>query len=379
MRRTPVSRAMPGRHHLTSLDVFRGLAITAMIVVNNPGNWSAVYPPLTHAHWHGWTFADMVFPSFIFIAGVALPFSRAARARPHPSPAALGAVARRALLLVALGIALNAAATLSDAAAVRIPGVLQRIGLAYAIAAPLVIWVGVRGWVASAAGLLAIHTLLLVGVAVGGDAAGTMTPEHNVAGAVDAAVFGRHRLMPADPEGLLGVLSTAATMLCGAVAGAWLRATSDPMRAVAGLAAGGALVLGTGLLWSAWLPLNKTLWTGSFAVAAAGGSALVLAACALLVDVLDVAAWARPFVWLGVNPLAIYCLSELARRLLDVGWIRMGTDDVGVKDAFFWMYFARLTGATGGALASLLFALLVACVWIGVAGVLHRRHIRLRV
>lgn len=379
MRRTLVSPETPGRPHLISLDLFRGLAVAAMIVVNNPGNWSAVYAPLTHAYWHGWTFADMVFPSFIFIAGVALPFSRTTRPGPHGSRAALGAIAQRTVLLVALGLALNVAAALPDVTSVRIPGVLQRIGLSYAIAAPLVIGVGARGWAASAAGLLAVHTLLITGIPFGERAAGTMTPEHSIAGAIDAAIFGRHRLMPADPEGLLGVLSTAATMLCGAVAGAWLRTTGEPSRSVAGLAAGGALVLGAGVLWSAWLPLNKALWTGSFALVSAGGSALALATCALLVGLPGSAAWVRPLVWLGVNPLAIYCLSELARHLLDIGWIQMGTNDVGLKDAFFWTYFTPLTDSTGGTLASLLFALAIAAVWIAVAGVLDRRHIRLRV
>lgn len=369
-------------HHVTSLDVFRGLAITAMIVVNNPGSWSTVYPQLTHAHWHGWTFADVVFPSFVFIAGVTLPFSRARRRAHQPSRSAmLAAVARRTALLVALGLALNAVGALPDLAGLRVPGVLQRIGLAYAIAAPIVLLSGVRGWIAASLALLAVHTGLLSWMPFGDHAAGTMTPAHNLPGFVDAALFGsRHMLSPtSDPEGLLGTLSTASTMLCGAIAGAWLRATTDPVRRVTGLAIGGALLLGGGLLWSAWLPLNKSMWTGSFAVATAGASALAFAVCYALVDVLGLRAWARPFVWLGVNPLAIYGLSELARQALDVGWIGAGPNRVGLKDALFWRYVARLGGGFGGPQASLIFALGFVAVWIGVAGLLYNREIRVRV
>lgn len=368
-------------HHVTSLDVFRGLTITAMIVVNNPGNWSRVYPQLTHAHWHGWTFADIVFPSFIFIAGVALPLSRLRRHARRPSRAMFWSVVRRTALLLAIGVALNVAGALPELATVRVPGVLQRIGLAYAIAATVVLTCDVRGWAASAVVLLGVHTALLLGVPFDGHPAGTMTPEHSLAGVVDAAIFGSRHMLTAtsDPEGLLGVLSTAATMLCGAMAGAWIRSTPDPVRRLTGLAAGGALALAIGLAWSSWLPLNKTLWTGSFAMASAGVSALAFAACYLIVDALEITAWATPFVWLGVNPLAIYCLSELARYALDVGWIRMGSERVGIKDAFFWQYFAFVTGDIGGALTSLLFALGFAGVWIGVAGVLYKRSIRLKV
>lgn len=368
-------------HRVTSLDVFRGLTITAMIVVNNPGNWSRVYPPLAHVYWHGWTFADTVFPSFIFIAGVALPLSRLRGLTRQPYRAMLLSVGRRTALLVALGYALNVAAALPTAATVRIPGVLQRIGLAYAIAATVVLTLDVPGWAASAGVLLGVHTALLLGIPFDGYPAGTMTPEHSLAGVVDAAVFGSRHMLTAtnDPEGLLGVLSTAATMLCGAMAGAWIRATPDPIRRVTGLAAGGALALAAGLVWSSWLPLNKTLWTGSFAIASAGTSALAFAACYLLVDALDVTTWARPFVWLGVNPLSIYCLSELARNALDIGWIRMGTEHVGIKDAFFWQYFVFFTGDIGGTLPSLLFALLFVAMWIGVAGVLDKYGIRVKV
>ena len=213
-----------------------------------------------------------------------------------------------------------------------------------------------------------------------GFSAGTMTPEHSVAGFLDAAVFGRHLLKPPhDPEGLLGTLSTAATILGGALAGAWLRATAQPSRQVIGLLAGGAIALCLGLLWATVLPQNKPLWTGSYAMATGGIAAMIFAACYYAVDVRGARWFAPPFVWLGVNPLAIYFLSELVRHLLDYAWIPEVGRHVSLKDVFFWRYVVRILGDLGGARSSLVFALLFAAFWIAVAGVLYRRGIRIRV
>ena len=142
---------------------------------------------------------------------------------------------------------------------------------------------------------------------------------------------------------------------------------------------GGALALAIGLSWARWLPLNKTLWTGSFALASAGLALLLFAACFVIVDVFDQRTWARPFIWLGVNPLAIYCLSELTRDVADVGWIGKGASLVGTKDALFWWYLVPLVGDAGGVRSSLLFAIALTALWTAVAGLLYRRGVRFRV
>jgi predicted acyltransferase len=166
-------------------------------------------------------------------------------------------------------------------------------------------------------------------------------------------------------------------MLCGALAGRWLQAPCGPARRAVGLAVGGIVAVLLGLGWSLWLPLNKALWTGSFALTTAGIAALVFAVCYYVVDVRGHQEWADPFVWLGVNPLAIYCLSELSRYALDIGWI--GSDPpIGLKDALFWRYLVRFAGDAGGPRSSLFFALGCATVWTAVAGLLHRRGVRLR-
>src|SRR5204863_7904531 len=136
--------------------------------------------------------------------------------------------------------------------------------------------------------------------------------EHSIAGQIDRLVFGRHILTPfGDPEGVVGTATAVATALLGSSGGEWVRRTTGDWRKVVGLAAGGAALVVCGLVWSRVLPLNKPLWTGSYALLASGSAAIAFAAFYLVVDVNGVRRPFRPFVWLGVNPLAIYFLSEL--------------------------------------------------------------------
>ena len=191
-------------HHIESLDVFRGATIAAMILVNNPGNWNAVFPQLLHANWNGCTAADVVFPFFVFIMGCAMPFAFE-RSRGRMSDVGFFArVFRRGLTLVALGLVLNAVVAAPHFAAIRVPGVLQRLGLAYIGAAFLVRYTSPRTQAAVAALLMLVHWALMTLVPFAGYPAGTLTPNHNLAGYIDRWVFGTHTLTASlDPEGLL--------------------------------------------------------------------------------------------------------------------------------------------------------------------------------
>jgi predicted acyltransferase len=359
------------RHHLESLDVVRGMTIAAMILVNNPGDWNSVFPPLLHADWNGWTFADVVFPFFVFVMGCAMPFAFARRHARHGAEwRATARVLRRAVLLILLGLVLNLEVAAPHFSAVRIPGVLQRLSLAYLGAALVVRSTGVATQAAIAIALMAGHWALMTLVPVGGVAgAAFITRDHNLAGFIDAYVFGSHTLLPGfDPEGLLGTLPTISTALLGALAGQWLRRHADHRRQLAGLVAGGAASIALGLAWSTVWPINKPLWTGSYALLMSGLAAAALAACLFVVDIAGVREWARPFLALGVNPLAIYFGSEFAGHLLDRR-----------KDLIYWGAFARVGGGTGGEWASLLYATAYVGCWLAVAVVLNRRHIRIRV
>jgi predicted acyltransferase len=351
-----------------------------MILVNNPGNWSSVFESLTHANWNGCTLADLVFPFFIFILGAAMPFAFGRRiARGHQAWGLNARIARRTLWLIALGLGLNAVAALPSVTSLRIPGVLQRIGIVYLMTAPIVIhvrpaWRGVVLLI-----LILGHWALLALVPFGGAAAG-LAPSHNLAGFIDTAVFGRHILTATgDPEGLLGTIPAIASALLGSIAGDWLRRDQSASAHAGGLLVGGLAALMAGVIWSSVLPLNKALWTGSFVLFTGGIAAVILAACYVLFDILGYRSWVRPFLWLGFNPLAIYFLAELFGHLLDAPWHRLAEQQMTLRTWLFWDVLQPLMSGIGDEWISLIFALLTVTLWIAVAGVMYRRGVRFQV
>ena len=362
------------RSRIQSLDVLRGLAVAGMIVVNNPGDWSAVHRQLQHAYWTGLTFADLVFPAFVFTMGLALPVAVGRRRAGGASTGELYRyIAIRVVVLFSLGLLLNAVTAWPNASPLRIPGVLQRIALAYLIASIVVLHVRPwpersrrpARWLVVAAVLLIGHWALLMLVPFGGHPAGTLTPFDNLAGFVDTHVFGRHALaIPIDPEGLLGTLTASASAILGAVAGELIRRQpGDAMRARA-LASGGAVALAGGWLWSLVLPVSKPLWTGSFALVTAGITAVVLSAIYFVVDVRGARRWSLPFAWLGANALVIYVASEVVRRVLEAP-----------KAWLFWEVLEPIF-RDRPEIASLAFAVAVLAVWVAVAAFLADLKVR---
>ena len=366
-----------GDDRVESLDVFRGFTIFAMIVVNNPGDWGAVFPPLVHAYWHGASFADVVFPWFLFIMGFAMPFAFARRReRGHARSQLYRRIAMRVTLLILLGLVLNAAAGAQAAAPLRFPGVLQRLAIAYLLTALAVLHLRPAGWFVATAIVLIGHWAVLARLPFDGYPAGSIGPAHNLAGYLDAMVFGRHAMStPIDPEGLLGTLPAAATALLGAGIGELVRRSSSPEARLRLLAAAGAIALAIGLAWSRLLPLNKHLWTGSFVLVTTGLAMIAFGLTYLVVDVRRVRSWTRPFIWLGVNPLATYCCSELIGHMLDATWMHRTTPKA-------WLFWAVLQPALRFRYAewtSLAFAVAYASFWTYVAGLFYQRGIRIQV
>jgi len=357
------------RQHLTALDALRGLSVAAMILVNNPGDWNTVFPSLLHADWNGWTFADVVFPFFVFVMGCAMPFAFARRdARHRGEWRSATRVLRRAGWLVAFGLVLNAASAWPQISDTRIPGVLQRLGVTYAGAALIVRSSGIVMQAVVAVALMAVHWALLTFAPFAGSAARAITRDCNLSGLVDARVFGSHTLAPGfDPEGILGTATAVATALLGALAGQWMRRHHDHRKQIIGLAAGGGVAILAGLLWSVVWPINKSLWTGSYALLMSGLASGSLAVCVYVIDVRGLRRWANPFLALGVNPLAIYFGSELVGHIMDRG----------AKSWLYWETFATVVGP--GEVASLLFAIAYVACWVVIAIALERRGVRIRV
>ena len=350
------------------MDVLRGATIAGMIVVNDPGTWSAVYPPLRHAEWHGWTYTDTIFPFFLFLVGVsmALSFGRRGAAGASSRDLVRHALVRGAAV-AAIGLALNVLSFVAlRGERLRLPGVLQRIGVCIA-AAGIVLALGrVRGSAAVAAALLLGYAAIL--------SSGPLDPEGNVAARLDRAVFGAHTWKPGwDPEGLLSTLPAIATTLLGAVAGERLRRDGATAGSVRALLLGGAAAAAAGWICGLALPINKNLWTPSYAVLTAGLAALSRAACVALVDLRGLRAWAAPFLWLGRNAIAAFVLSTLgAILLLAIRVAGPGGRPRSLWSAIYHFAFDRFADPR---LGSLLFALAYLALWTAFFGFLYRRRI----
>ncbi len=310
----PAARTISAAGRLRSLDVFRGVTVAAMILVNSPGGGGA-FTPLRHADWNGWTPTDMIFPSFLVIMGVSAVFSAAARRRRGQAPATtLWRVLQRAAVLIALGLLVNYFIYPANEG-LRLTGVTQRIALCYLGVEAFLLLDRPRVELVAAAGLLAGYWLLLSRVPVPGFGAGVLTPEGNFAYWLDRRLLGGHLLRDpwGDPEGLLSTTAALATALLGVIAGR--RLLRAGRGAAASLGAAGLALTALGAAWETWLPLNKHLWTSSYAVFSGGLALAGLALCLGLVEGRR-AVWAPPFEALGRRALAAYVLAGLAYGIL---------------------------------------------------------------
>lgn len=315
-----------------SLDAFRGFTIAAMLLVNNPGSWSHMYGPLAHAPWHGWTFTDWIFPFFVFISGMAMPISLGRRAALGDDKLRLLAqTARRAATIIAIGLLLNWIPAF-NLAELRIPGVLQRLGLCTLLAAPIVLWWGWRGQLVWALGLLAAYAAAMLLIPVpGADGivrTGALLPGQDLGAFIDRALLGEAHLWKQaktwDPEGLLSTVPAVATQLFGVLAGQWLLSRREPGEKAMWFMVSGLACLWIGQLLDAWLmPINKNLWTPSYVFAMAGWAQLVFACCYWLLDAMPLplararmARLAKPLLVFGMNALFIFALSGLVAKLL---------------------------------------------------------------
>lgn len=304
---------MQNKIRLHSLDAFRGLTIASMILVNTPGNYGAVYAQLSHAAWNGWTFADTIFPSFLFIVGVSLSFSISRRMENEAaSPKLETHIAKRALILFGLGLFVNTF-PIFHLSTIRIPGVLQRIALCYLFASLITIRCGIRGRFLWLGALLFSYWLMMRFIPVPEIGAGVLEPGKNFAAYVDSLFLGGHMWSyyeTWDPEGLVSTLPAIGTALFGVLTGDLLRSALPGWKKAGFMILAGLFLTCLGTLLDPWLPINKNIWTSTFTIFMAGLSLVVLAFFFWIIDVRGIASWARPFVIFGVNPIAIYVLSE---------------------------------------------------------------------
>jgi predicted acyltransferase len=377
---TAASKA--GSNRLLSLDVFRGLTILAMILVNNPGAWGtkSQYWPVEHAEWHGWTPTDLIFPFFLFIVGTALAYSlRKYRQGTELNAAIYWRIIRRTLTLIFLGwmptlllksIAYFHDGTPVDLSNLRIFGVLVRIAIVYFCASMIVLHIPLRGQVILGIVILLGYWAALAFLPDPHDYWRNLSNEHNLTVVVDRVVVGDKHMYhgdpPTEPEGFLSTFPAIVTALIGYWVGLFIQRCGVSTDTVIRLAICGLVLALVGQFWHMIFPINKKIWTSSFVLLTAGLGTVMLAACLWLFDSRGWRRLARPFEIVGINAIFVFVCSGLLSMLL-------GRTHVGTLTTHGWIYQTLVTSwIYDPKLASLVMALLTVGFWWFVCWIMSR-------
>lgn len=374
---------------LTSLDVFRGITIVGMIVVNMASLVEPnVYPPLLHSDWNGCTPTDLVFPFFMFIVGVAMSFSLSKYTDGNkPTASIYWRIFRRAAILFVLGLFLNGFFNQGiwtfDLSTIRIMGVLQRISLGYLFGSLIVLNLPRKGQWILAGVLLVGYWLAMMYLPVPGYGAGVLTRDGNLGAYVDRLIIAKDHLYKGDnfnhlgdPEGLFGTIPAIITVLIGYFAGQWIRSQAVKTRTSVGLVLFGIGCLIVGYLWGLTFPINKKLWTSSFVVFTAGWALLLLAICYELIEVRGIRRWAKPFEAMGLNAISIFMASVLLIKILVNINIGTGNKTLSASDWIYQNLFASWAGAFNG---SLFYAIATMLLWLAIAYIMYRQRLFIKV
>ena len=406
----PTSPSVPTRERLLSLDVFRGITVAGMLLVNDPGTWEAIYPPLEHAKWNGWTPTDLVFPFFLFIVGITTYLSLGARrARGDSEQAIRAQIIRRGALIFLFGLLINGfpyftwgnVPGVADPTLLqrmgdrllhwRVLGVLQRIGLAYTVAALLTLRTTVRQQIIILASILFGYWIVMTVLPVPGE--GTIgallldQPGRTMSAWVDRLVLDWSRVglgnhlwgssVTWDPEGVLSTVPAIGTAMLGNLAGRWIGERRPLSERLAGLSSVGALGMMTGLMWHWSFPINKSLWTSSYVLFSAGMAAVALSAVMWIVDFNRVRRFTKFFVVYGTNPIVAFVGSAvMARCIYSIFKVNWGGERIPLQEGIYRALFASWLSPIN---ASLAFAVAFVLFWYGVLYELHRRGIILKV
>lgn len=389
------------KERMISLDVFRGLTVGLMILVNNPGSWSHIYAPLRHAKWHGWTPTDLVFPFFLFIVGVAMALSFGKRVEAGADIAALKRkVWSRGAIIIGFGLFLggfpfNIPLNAQMAAdfefldifrrfqTIRLVGVLQRIGLSYLIGGLIVLYFPkIKQQVIAVGTLVLIYEFFMRVPLLESWGAGSFGLEDNFVRYLDILILGEAHIyggmgLPFDPEGLLSTLPAAVTLLSGFWLGEYLRRPIDHQEKLSNLSVVGIILFVSGSMLSLIEPINKQLWTVSYVITMDGLAVMMIVVSSYLIDVKKLDFWIKPAIVFGSNALVVFVGSGIIGRLM---YMLKTTDADGtiisIKQAMYQGFFVPLAGELNG---SLLFAITNILAWLAILWYLYSKKIFVKI
>ena len=378
---------MKPSERLLSLDVFRGITIMGMILVNNPGTWGAIYPQLEHAKWHGCTFTDLIFPFFLFIVGVAISYSLSKRKAQGGSMKSLYInIFRRTIILFVLGIILAGFpfgllfGHEFSWSTIRIPGVLQRIAIVYMISSILFLSTSTKFQYWFTGLILVIYTMLMSFVPVPGVSYANFEAGTNLSAWIDQLILGNHLWSGTklwDPEGILSTIPAIGSAMFGIFTGNLLRSEKDPATKTVWLYVLGSVLMVAGWGWSFWFPLNKNIWTSSYVLWTAGLALNFLAFCYWFIDIKKVTWWIKPFHVYGMNAITVFFLSGIVGRIMYmVKWNGADGSVVTIKSYLFDTYFLSWLDPINASLAWAIFYILV---WLGLMWILYAKKIFIKV
>lgn len=350
-----------------------------MILVNNPGSWSHVYPPLLHAHWHGWTPTDLIFPFFLFIVGVSITLALSAgKDDQTPAKKLHHKIFRRSLILFALGLFLSGF-PFFDLSTIRIPGVLQRIAVCYFFASLIFLHSGVKTQAVWAIGLMVIYWAFMQWFPVPGVGAGSYEKGANFSAWLDNMVLHGHMWSQTktwDPEGIFSTLPAISTTMFGVLTGQIMQRNDSPAKKIATIFIAGAIAIAVGWLWSLYLPINKNLWTSSYALFSSGMAMVTLAVCFYLVDIRGWRRLAQPFCIYGMNAITVFVLSGVVGRLLYLIKWQSVDNTTSLKT---WLMESFFTPWLSPINASLAYALCFVFISYLAMFFLHKKHIFIKI
>lgn len=366
------------KERMISLDVFRGMTIAGMIIVNSPGNSDYVYPQLAHADWNGCTFADFIFPFFLFIVGVAVTLSLTKRKESGDNKSKLlFQVFRRSLIIYLLGMSLGVFPELNFAN-ITFTGVLKRIAIVYFFTALIFLYSSIRIQTIITASLLIIYWFLLTFVPVPGIGSPNLGKETNLVAWLDNLLLKGYLSNGTwDSLGVLSTVPAIANALIGVLTGHLLLSGKDQITKTVYLFVAGNILLLSGYVWDFWFPINKNLWSSSFVLFTCGFALNLLALCYWTIDIKGFKWWTKPFLVFGMNAITVYYLAVLAGRYLK--YIKVTDSDgslVNLKVFIYNNFFLPLFSPVN---ASLVYSLVYTMMWLGFMWILYSRKIFIKV